>query len=86
MDIDVFSDSTVEWVKILVNDVIKDTLTSPPYSTTMYLDDGLYTLKFRSRNAAGQEGESGEVHIGVNMPWEEATPTPSPIPSPTPTP
>jgi len=86
MDIDVFSDSSIEWVKILVNDVVKDTLTNPPYSTTMYLDDGQYTLKFRARNAVGQEGESGEVHIGVIVPWEEATPTPSPTPQPTPTP
>jgi 1A family penicillin-binding protein len=86
MDVEVFSDSAVEWVKIIVDNVIRDTLTGRPYRTTMYLDDGRYTLKFKARNAAGRELESGEVRIGVNMPWEAPSPTPTPTPSPSPTP
>lgn len=86
MDVDVFSDSQVSWVKIIVDNVIRDTLTTPPFRTTLFLSDGQYTLKFRARNSAGREGESGEVHIGVNEPWESPTPTPAPSPAPSPTP
>lgn len=86
MDVEVFSDSSVEWVKIIVDGVVRDTLIDKPFRTTMFLDDGRYTLKFRARNSEGREAESGEVRIGVNMPWEVPTPTPSPSPTPTPTP
>ncbi|MCH7951480.1 transglycosylase domain-containing protein [Patescibacteria group bacterium] len=86
MDVEVFSDSSVEWVKIIVDDAVRDTLTERPFRTTMFLDDGRYTLKFKARNSAGREAESGEVRIGVNVPWEAPTPTPSPTPSLTPTP
>lgn len=86
MDVEVFSDSTVEWVKIIVDGVVRDTLNDKPFRTTMYLDDGRYTLKFRARNSEGREAESGEVRIGVNVAWEAPSPTPTPSPSPTPIP
>ena len=87
MDVEVFSDSSVEWVKILVDGTVKDTLNDKPFRTRMYLEDGTYKLKFRARNSDGKESESGELRIGVNMPWEVTpTPVPSLVPSPTPTP
>jgi len=88
MDVEVFSDSSVEWVQIMVDGVVRDTLANRPFRTTMFLSDGRYTLKFRARSG-GKEAESGELAIGVNVPWEvPPTPTPSPTltPPPTPTP
>lgn len=94
MQVEVFSDSSVEWVQIIVDGNVKDTLTSKPFKTTMYLDDGRYRLRFKARNSSGKVTESGELKIGVNMSWAEptptsaptATPTIEPTPSPTPTP
>lgn len=85
LDVEVFSDVPTEWVEIIVDGVIRDRLRDRPYRTTMFFANGRYTLKFRARNGAGREAESGEVHIGVNVPWETPSPTPTPTPIATPT-
>lgn len=92
INVEVFSDSPVEWVKVVVDEKIVDTLNSGPFRTTLFLDDGAYKIRFRARNSAGREAESGDVRIGVNVAWDKADPTPTlvptliPTPSPTPTP
>ncbi len=86
LEIEVFSDSSISWVKVLVDGIVRDTLETKPFRTTMFIENGQHTLKFRARNSAGKEADSGELKIGVNADWEEVTPTPTNAPSPTPTP
>lgn len=87
MEVEVYSNSEVDWVKIIVDNSVRDTLYNKPFKTTMFLENGRHTLKFKARNKSGREADSGEVRIGVNSDWqEEEEPSPTPTLTPTPTP
>ncbi len=81
----VAANDAVEWVKIYVDGQEKEKLTSSPYKTTLTLGSGVHTFKARARAKNGQERDSSEVKIGVNVPWNsEASPLPSSSPASTP--
>jgi len=52
------------------------------YKTEISLDDGVYTLKAKAVDSAGNAGET-EIKIGVNKPWDWQPPTPTVTATPT---
>lgn len=84
-EVEIISAKKPDKVEIFVNGQTRQTLTSPPWKSTLRLDNGAYTLKFKARVEGGQEAESGEVKIGINQDWN-VSPTPTPTLTPTPTP
>ena len=84
-EVEIISSKKPDKVEIFVNGQTRQILTSPPWKSTLRLDNGTHTLKFKARVEGGQEAESGEIKIGVNQDWN-SSPTPTPTPPPTPTP
>ena len=82
-EVEIISDKKPDKVEIFVNGQSRQTLTSPPWKSTLHLDNGTYTLKFKARVEGGQEAETGDIKIGINQDWD-AVPTPTPTPTPTP--
>jgi len=70
------STADIEQVEFYVDGVNKRNFSGPPYSDSITLSDGIYTLKTKARDKNGKESES-TITIGVNV---------DPNPSPTPTP
>lgn len=86
---DVISAQKPEKVELFANGTSRQTLTQPPWKSTLNLSDGTYVLKVKARIEGGKEAESSEVKIGINRDWNAPPaggPTPTMTPSPTPTP
>jgi hypothetical protein len=84
IDVSVATDGDVDHVDIYVDDVVKSTLTSRPYTTTLVLTPGAHKLNARATRKDGQVGISSDLHIGVGGVAWNATPTPAATPTPTP--
>ncbi len=82
-EVEIISSKKPDKVEIFVNGQSRQTLTSPPWKSTLRLDNGSYTLKFKARVEGGQESETGDIKIGINQDWDSA-PTPTLTPTPTP--
>lgn len=80
-EVEIISNKKPDKVEIFVNGQTRQIMTSPPWKSTLRLDNGTYTLKFKARVEGGQEAESGEIKIGVNQEWNSST-TPTPTPRP----
>ena len=61
----------IDWIKIFVDGEELEKLTDSPYKTTLTLEDGTHTIKARARQEDGEERDSGEVRIGINVDWDE---------------
>lgn len=89
-EVEVISDKKINAVELFVNGSSRQILNQSPWKSTIHLDDGAYTLKFKARTEDGKEAESGEIHIGVKKNWDDppagGTPSPTIIPTATPTP
>jgi 1A family penicillin-binding protein len=85
----VISTQAVTKVEVYVNGVRRETLSERPYTTTLSLADGKYTLRVKAFLDNGETKESGEVRIGVGgVAWDYTEPAATPVPtaSPVPTP
>ena len=83
------TEGEMDRVEIWVNGVLKETLKSSPYITTLSLPTDRYTIFARGIRKDGKQGQTGDARIGTGgMHWEAPppSPTPSPTPSPSPTP
>lgn len=65
----------IEWVRLYVDDAIRESFTTKDVNTTINLDDGTYELLGKVRTKDGQEVDT-RIKIGVNMEWNT-------LPSPT---
>lgn len=73
----------IEWVRLYVGDVLRESFTSKEVNTTIEIKpDGAYELMGKVRTKDGQEFET-RIKIGVNVEWDFA---PSPTASPSATP
>lgn len=73
-------------VEVYANGNSKMTMSERPFSGSIHLDDGIYTLKAVITDVDGASA-SKEIRIGVNRPWDwspSPTPTLTPIPTATP--
>lgn len=84
----VFANTSVEELDILIDGAVRETLTQPPYNTTITLEPGAYELVGRAKLSDGKEVRSGTLKFGMGgISWEGkdlTEPSPSPSPSPTP--
>lgn len=72
----------IEWVKLYVNDSLRETFTDKEINTTISLPDGTYELLGKVRTQDGHETDT-RVKIGVNTDWDWVpSPTASPSASP----
>ncbi|PWU22970.1 penicillin-binding protein [Candidatus Cerribacteria bacterium 'Amazon FNV 2010 28 9'] len=84
ISVDATTDGDIDRVEIYVDDVLTTTLRSRPYNTTLSLSHGTHKLNARAFRSSDQsEGISGDVHIGVGVPWNYTAPTPTPTSTPT---
>ncbi|HZZ98636.1 MAG TPA: transglycosylase domain-containing protein [Candidatus Saccharimonadia bacterium] len=86
VSVDTVAQSDIDRVEIWVNDALKETLKSKPYTTTISFPAGRYKLYAKSYSTDGKMGQTGDIHIGTGgTHWQDnASPSPSPSPSPTP--
>ena len=74
--------ASVSKLEIFVDGTSRANFTGPPYEVTVFLSDGVHSIKAVMEDARGKKSER-EIRIGVNSPWE-VTPTASPSPTPQP--
>ena len=84
LDISTNSLKKIAEVDVWANDVQKQTWTARPFTGSIHLDDGTYSLKVQAKDIDGATGDQ-TIHIGVNKPWDWAPPTPTPTPTLAPT-
>ncbi|MFH2085849.1 MAG: transglycosylase domain-containing protein [bacterium] len=72
----------IEWVKLYVNNEVRESFTTKDVNTTITLGNGTYELLGKVRTKDGQEIDT-RIKIGVNMDWNFApSPTASASASP----
>lgn len=80
------SEKEVKRFEVMVNNVVRETLSNAPYRTKLKLDPGVYEIKGRVVLADNDKVESPVSKIGVGgVSWKPA-PSPSPSPSVEPSP
>lgn len=77
-----FSISSIREIIIRIDGVEMDKVSNAgSYSQVVNLNTGPHTIQMTARDDQGREA-TGEVKIGVNVPWDTPVSSPSPSPSP----
>ncbi len=72
-------------LEIIVDNVVKRTLSTNKFSERINMAKGTHTLKIKAQDSKGNASD-GEIKIGVFVPWDWVAPAPTPVPTPTPSP
>lgn len=87
VEVETVSEEKIDRVEIWANGGLKETLRDKPYTTTLNLPAGRWSIFAKAIRADGKEGKTGDVHIGTGgTDWREPAPSPTPSPSPAPSP
>lgn len=79
-----FSTSHIKEIKVVIDGLEQDKVNDTDrYSRVFNLNNGPHTIRMTARDEQGREA-TGEVRIGINSSWAQASPSPSPAPSATP--
>ena len=79
-----FSQGNIKEIRVVIDSVEMDKINdATSYSRVFNLNTGPHTIRITARDDRGKEA-TGEVKIGVKVPWD--TPTNSPVPSISPAP
>ena len=89
IEVRTYSEKKIERVEIYVDGEKRESLSSRPYTTKIYMSTGRHEIYAKAFAEGGKDSQTGTYQIGTGgADWkkEEPTPTPSPWPSPQPTP
>lgn len=87
VEVETVSEERIDRVEIWANGGLRETLRQKPFTTTLNLSGGRWTLYAKAFRVDGKEGKTGDIRIGTGgQDWREPSPSPTPSPTPTPSP